>query len=360
MRIDFHSHAFPAECFRLLQQYYPDVVELKEDAEGRMYAIWANAPLPAWDHDQRLIWNTMCSLPKWSGYFRAEYQKNESNGSRTADSQLVHQLRGAAWVPQTTGAFVAPPAASRELLPAGFPFDAGQEWVEEVQFGEEAQQKSEKESKQESIAKIAGFPDLETLQRAKKFVELPKEEQERILAEHENCDVTELPNHESRNPVHRARLVGEQAEHAPERLTEQRERSISIGREEVKQETEQYLCQQYTNDDGEMICQICKRELPFKLDDGQYYFEKVEFLPELQRRHFQNYLALCPNHGAMFQYANDSRDLISKYFPSIGDNQFEVSLAQLPLTIYFTKTHIADLRVVIEKDRQQIEQVDPP
>ena len=23
MRIDFHSHAFPAECFRLLQQYYP-------------------------------------------------------------------------------------------------------------------------------------------------------------------------------------------------------------------------------------------------------------------------------------------------------------------------------------------------
>jgi hypothetical protein len=40
MRIDFHSHAFPAECFRLLQQYYPDVVELKEDAQGRSYAIW--------------------------------------------------------------------------------------------------------------------------------------------------------------------------------------------------------------------------------------------------------------------------------------------------------------------------------
>jgi len=55
MRIDFHSHAFPAECFRLLQQYYPDVVELKEDAQGRLYAIWANTPLPTWDHDQRLV-----------------------------------------------------------------------------------------------------------------------------------------------------------------------------------------------------------------------------------------------------------------------------------------------------------------
>src|SRR5262249_37675476 len=55
MRIDFHSHAFPAEGFRLLQQYYPDVVELKEDTQGRSYAIWANTPLPAWDHAQRLM-----------------------------------------------------------------------------------------------------------------------------------------------------------------------------------------------------------------------------------------------------------------------------------------------------------------
>ena len=47
--------AFPAECFRLLQQYYPDVVELKDDAQGRLYAIWANTPMPTWDHDQRLV-----------------------------------------------------------------------------------------------------------------------------------------------------------------------------------------------------------------------------------------------------------------------------------------------------------------
>jgi len=54
MKIDFHCHAFPAECFQALKKYYPDVVELKEDDQGRLYAIWANTRLPSWDHGQRL------------------------------------------------------------------------------------------------------------------------------------------------------------------------------------------------------------------------------------------------------------------------------------------------------------------
>jgi len=40
-----------------------------------------------------------------------------------------------------------------------------------------------------------------------------------------------------------------------------------------------------------MICQVCKAPLPFKLDDGSYYFEKVEFIEELKKRHLENYLA---------------------------------------------------------------------
>ncbi len=55
MKIDFHCHAFPAECFQTLKKYYPEAIELKEDPQGRLYAIWANTPLPAWDHGQRLV-----------------------------------------------------------------------------------------------------------------------------------------------------------------------------------------------------------------------------------------------------------------------------------------------------------------
>jgi len=129
-----------------------------------------------------------------------------------------------------------------------------------------------------------------------------------------------------------------------------KERSESIGREVVKQEAAQYLREQYTNSEGEMICQVCKLPLPFKLDDGTYYFETVEFLKELKRHHRQNYLCLCPNHSAMFQYANGSRNVLQETFASMSGPQLEVVLAQNDVTIYFTKTHIADLRTVVAVD----------
>src|SRR5690606_29026524 len=132
----------------------------------------------------------------------------------------------------------------------------------------------------------------------------PLEEQERILAVQESCRSAKLPDHEPSNPDRRTAMVRKQAAEAPERQTESRMRSVSVEREAVKKNTDPYLLQQYTDSDGQMICQVCKATLPFKLTNGTYYFEAVEFLPELRKRHYQNYLVLCPNHRAMFQHAN--------------------------------------------------------
>ncbi|MGH7836239.1 MAG: amidohydrolase family protein, partial [Candidatus Binataceae bacterium] len=54
MKIDFHAHAFPAEFFIELARFYPGIIELKRDPEGQLIAVWANTPLPAWDHGARL------------------------------------------------------------------------------------------------------------------------------------------------------------------------------------------------------------------------------------------------------------------------------------------------------------------
>ena len=69
----------------------------------------------------------------------------------------------------------------------------------------------------------------------------------------------------------------------------------------MKEKTKPYLIAQYINRNEEMFCQVCKALLPFKLADGSYYFEMVEFFPEseLRNRHYQNYLALCPNDAAI-------------------------------------------------------------
>jgi predicted TIM-barrel fold metal-dependent hydrolase len=53
-KIDFHCHAFPAEFFEAMQQFYPGAIEFQRDEHGRKFALWANTPLPVWDHDRRL------------------------------------------------------------------------------------------------------------------------------------------------------------------------------------------------------------------------------------------------------------------------------------------------------------------
>jgi hypothetical protein len=310
----------------------------------------------------QLVWRTMSSLPAYPNYLQAIYQRNRSWGAHSADSQLVHQLRKAKWVPQTDGSFVCPADADRDKLPEGFPFDPGWRWLKAVQFGEGLAKRFEEERRKQAIAAeeqrrkqvVAaelGFSDQASLERARRFAALSPEEQERILAEHESDDSSELPERIPRNPERRAERVSDRASTAPERRTEQRMRSVSVGREEVKKDTEQYLRAQYTNADGEMICQVCKAPLPFKLDDGSYYFEMVEFLTNLKKRHYQNYLALCPNHSAMFRYAlGCSVEVIHDKFADLLGNELDVVLARKDATIYFTKTHIADLKAVIETD----------
>lgn len=222
-------------------------------------------------------------------------------------------------------------------------------WLKAVKWGEDVVKRSEQQRQKETFARELGFSDLSTLERAKRFASLPPEEQERFLTDWERNAAHELPDHSPANPERRASRVGEMAADAPERRTEERTRSVSVGREDVKAEAGQYLLQQYVTDD-ELFCQVCKKPMPFKLDDGSAYFERVEFLSDLKKRHLQNYLALCPNHAAMFRHANSTKDFMLEMFLELAGNELEVVLAQENATIYFTKTHIADLKKVIEVD----------
>lgn len=307
----------------------------------------------------RLIWKSISNFPeRWT---KARYCKNFSQPYRVAPSQLAVILAENEWVPQGNEGFVRPRDASLKLIPKGFPIDKGWEWLKDIGFGEneakreeESARQSEEARQKEAIAKELGFVDHETLERAIRFAALPSDEQQRILSELEFRKSTDLPNHEPSKPERRTERVGKQATDAPERKTEDRTRSVSIGLEMVKEEAAQYLRQQYTNGEGEMICQICKAELPFKLDNGNPYFEKVEFLPNLKKRYYQNYLALCPNHAAMFQHANGSADLMQDMFIELAGNELEVVIAQKNATIYFTRTHVADLKSVLSIDSESI------
>jgi hypothetical protein len=299
----------------------------------------------------RLIWKTLRALPSYPDYLQAMYRCNASHIPRYAASRLVHELRAANWVPQGDGVFVRPIDASRELLPKGFAFDPGDSWLKALQFGDAAVRRSEQARQRDVAAKSLGFTDAAAAERARRFNELPEVEQEKILSELERRSKPALPDRPLANPERRAQVVRDQAMQAPDKQSEIRERSVSIGREDVKEQAEIYLREHYRNADGEMTCQICKSPLPFKLEDGREYFEVVEFLPELRKRHTQNYLALCPNHSAMFRLVNASKETMREAFKAITDNELEVLLADQDLSIYFSKTHIIDLKAVMDAER---------
>ena len=297
----------------------------------------------------RLVWNTLCNRTYNGQYLQACYRKNRSNSPHYANSQLVHQLRISAWIPQRNGEFVRPAAASQELLPEGFPFDAGSRWLAAVGFGEEGAKRVEERRKTHKMAKELGFGSVEAMDDARRFAELPPDTRRRILAENEVP--ADLPNREPNDRKRRAERVREQARDAPERTTETRTRSVSVNRDAVKREkTDPYLLELYTNSDGVTICQVCKQALPFKLADGSYYFETVEFLPGLKRHHHQNYLALCPNHAAMYKHVNGSMETMKGAFLSLDGNELEVVLAEETATIYFSSAHLLDLKAVIEAE----------
>ena len=293
-----------------------------------------------------LVWKALSDRSKDRFLLKATFRRNQSHCPRHADSQLVHQLRNAAWVPQQGDKFVRPAEARRDLLPNGFPFDPGWPWLSAISFGAEAEQHAAHRRRTQEIAVELGFRDEAALADGKRFAELAPDTRQRILAEHKSQ--VDLPIHEPRNPDRRAESVRNNARQAPERETERRERSISLHRDKTKiEEAKPYLRELYTNADGTTICQACGNRLPFKLADGTYFFEAVEFLPDLERYYYQNYLALCPNHAAMFTHVNLSKSELKEKFLSLDGNELPLTLADQPVTVYFTNTHIADLRVLV-------------
>lgn len=305
----------------------------------------------------RLVWKTMRHSTCNEECLEAIVYKNEKHGRVRAKSLLVHHLRGAAWVPQKDGldvSFVVPAEASEKLLPNDFEFNAEWQWIKAIKFGQQVKERSEEKQQTIALAKQLGFgiDSSEGLERAKIFSGFPIEKQQEILNEFERKSKVGVPDDEPSNPERRREKVLAAAYDAPGRDTEMRLRSVSKERDAVKSVTYEYLRARYT-EFGLMSCQLCNDTLPFKKRGGKYYFMAVEFLEDLKNRHHQNYLALCPNHAAMFRYEmyhKDSRDNLRSQFLAAVDNKIELSLVGRNLTLHFAPRHKLDIKGAIESE----------
>lgn len=294
----------------------------------------------------RLLWTTIATQGdvRWT---RAKYRNNQTQPIREDVSRLAAFLREAKWVPQFDGRFVVPADADDRALPEDFEFARGWKWLPAIAFGENVAKQTEEYKKKKEFAAELGFEDDEALNDAKWFAQLDHEARRQLMSEYRSRTECELPEKSPANPERRAEKIEYLAYDAPEDEKEIRSRSVSIVTPSVKKEIRPYLTDQYTNADGIMICQICQQALPFSIPKSGPFFETVELVPETQRMHFQNYVALCPNHAAMFKYVNESRDAIREIVGTTGSSTVAIVLDGKPFELYFTNTHLADLRSVL-------------
>jgi hypothetical protein len=301
----------------------------------------------------RLVWGAMCT--HGANHLQARYQKTEKDGSRFADSRLVHFLRTEEWVPLRDGRFVTPRHASQDSLLDGFVFDSGYKWLESVEFGSEERKKSTDTAIMAAKRAELGFESDEILRRAQKLARmLPPDEIARVLAEYESRHLnSEFPEKPVRNRELRGERVREQAEQTPVKQSEIRSRTVAVDYEAAKIGAKMYLREQYTNSNGVMFCQVCKAELPFKLPSGAYYFDAVEISDSLEKRFRETFLALCPNHTAMFKYANAQKADMVDLIATAAGLEVDIVLAGSETTVQFTETHLADIKACLGAEEAQ-------
>lgn len=302
----------------------------------------------------RLIWHALRHADKKCA--KASFRSNQKYQTREADSQLVCHLKNQAWIPDKTGKFRNPGDMTKEDLRTDFPFDDRNGLLTAIGFGENARKRSEEYQGRNRDAQNMGFASVE---EAEEFAKLRKEgitpsDLRTLLAQRKQA---EQPKQSVPDPDRRRKNVLANTADAPSKESVQRERSVQKGISEIAAQAKAYLRAMYRNPEGQLVCQCCKDEMPFKLPRSEeYYFEAVQCIGEKETRHYQNRLALCPTCAAMYQYAreHDDTELRRRIVEHAADDQADaveipVRLASRDHTLRFVGTHWFDLKTVLQE-----------
>jgi hypothetical protein len=301
-----------------------------------------------------LLWTTLTSAS--SAVAVARYRPNQQHSIRHADSQLVHLLKNRAWVPDSGGAFHFPRDISRGQLPAEFRYDDRNGLLTAIEFEASIQRLTAEHQRKDIAAKEFGFDGFDVANDlAKALRDSGLDSKAAVELFKQNSIRPEQPEEEVRNPARRRSGVLEHRDNAPTKESIQRERSIQPNVQNVVAQAKAYLRAKYTNSHGQMVCQVCAKEMPFRLGTGDHYFEAVQVVRGLAQHYYENRLALCPTCAAMFQYARSCTDAdLKKRVEAIDSEtvglsiELDVELAGSMQKIRFVGAHFFDLGVVLE------------
>ncbi len=306
-----------------------------------------------------LVWDLMVRNQKNFRILEARYRPSQNRMLMKGKSSLVHALKKHTWILTKSLNFVSPQNASVDTIHDMYEIDEKWQWLKAIEFGLNTQKKKEEEQQKQELVKALGLKP-EYFEFYKKIATLNLSEQEMIslLEKESQKKLKGITSDDVKNPNLRSQRVSEEAAEAPEITYEFRKRLVPThAKSQTKNMATQYLVTEYSNNEKKLNCQMCDSELPFKLKDGDYYFEKVKLF-DFKQHHYQNYLALCPNHSKMLIYTleDDENSIKQKILnistESIGPFDLSVRAGQKLRNIKFSKRQIIDLQALIKSENK--------
>ena len=246
------------------------------------------------------------------------------------------------WLPDKQGNFHKPGELKLDDLPESFERD------EKL-----ASQLGMKKDVVAKLAEEAGISQ-DTINLARILERHPniRKKIESLLREQDRMQ-PEFPQRNSADPERRQERLAEQMNDAPEKEYEQRSRSVRTTRRTI--DPELWLKNLYTNDHGQLICQVCQEDMPFRKRDGEHYFEAVEALSRehFTKEHEAQFLALCPLCAAMYKefvkQVEGAMEDLKNALMNANDFEVPLRLGDLDTSMRFVETHWNDIRAIVQE-----------
>ena len=293
----------------------------------RSLFIWKNVAIPLQRHIRGMV-------------EKATRQTFENSELEPTVSTLGELLLSNSWLPDVTGVFHKSCELALADLPEKFDRDEGL-----------AGHLGMKGSELVVLAERSGLDvaDLDMLRELKGMPEQFKKVKEMMEQSKRKPSFAERP---STNSERRQQRSKRDAKDAPRKEYEDRSRSIRTSQATGDKDT--YLKESYTNDDGELVCQMCEHEMPFRRRDGHYYFESVQLFDDLAGEHAAAHLALCPLCAAKYKefVKRDSQEapVVRASISSSEQLVVHVGLGQDVGSIRFVEKHLLDVQGVLEEE----------
>jgi hypothetical protein len=266
-----------------------------------------------------------------------EKSKKEESVSRNFGRLLLESK----WLPGEDGQFYFPHELHLENLPEQF--ERNEKLADLLGM------------KKDVISKLADEAGIakEDIDLLRKYPEEFFKWKKQIYAQNEK---PVFPTKEVKDLDRRQERVSQQWNEAPDKKYEIKQRSVRTTRNAI--EPSLWLEEYYINKDEQMVCQICKKEMPFKKRNGKYYFEAVEVLSKdhVQKEHESLCLALCPLCAAMYKEfikkdeAETEKLKISIMSPN--DLEIPIMLGEWQTSIQFVEAHLEDLKLILQKENE--------